>query len=51
MDTQKDLGVIISNDMSWILHIDKAGLKANKTFFAIKRNISPTSVTYEVKEK
>ena len=37
---QKDLGVIISNDMSWNLHIDKAVLKANKTFFAIKRNIS-----------
>ena len=40
LDTQKDLGVIISNDMSWNLHIDKAGLKENKTFFAIKRNIS-----------
>ena len=40
MDTQKDLRVIISNDMSWNLHIDKAGLKAHKTFFAIKRNIS-----------
>ena len=26
--------------MSLNLHIDKAGLKANKTFFAIKRNIS-----------
>ena len=40
VDTQKDLGVVISNDMSWNLHIDKAGLKTNKNFFAIKRNIS-----------
>ena len=40
MDIQKDLGVIISNDMSWNLHIDQAGLKANKNVFAIKRNIS-----------
>ena len=40
MDTQKDLEVIIANDMSWNLHIDRAGLKANKNFFAIKRNIS-----------
>ena len=40
VDTQKDLEIIISNDMSWNLHIDKAVLKANKTFFAIKRNIS-----------
>ena len=40
VDTPKDLGVIISNDMSWNLHIDKAGFKADKSFFAIKRNIS-----------
>ena len=40
VDTQKDLGVIISNDMIWNLHTDKAGLTANKKFFAIKRNIS-----------
>ena len=26
--------------MSWNLHIDKESLKANETFFAIKRNIS-----------
>ena len=39
-DIQKDLRVIISNEMSWNLHIDQAGSKANKTFFAIKRNIS-----------
>ena len=40
METQKDLGVIISNDMSWNLHIDKTEVKANKNFFLIKRNIS-----------
>ena len=40
MDFQKSLGVIISNVMSWNLHINKAGLKANENFFAIKRNIS-----------
>ena len=40
VDIQKNLGFIISNDMSWNLHIDQAGLKANKKFFAIKRNIS-----------
>ena len=40
VDTKKDLGVIISNDMIWNLHIDKAGLKAKKTLFAIERNIS-----------
>ena len=33
VDTQKDLGVIISSDMSWNLHIDKACLEANKKFF------------------
>ena len=38
MDTQKDVGVIVSNDMSWNPEIDIADLKANKTFFAIKRN-------------
>ena len=37
VDTQKDLGVKVSNDMSWNLHIDKAGLKANKTFFFDQR--------------
>ena len=40
VETQKDLGVIISNDMSWNLYIDKTEVKANKNFFLIKRNIS-----------
>ena len=39
VDTQKVLGITISNDMSWNLHIVKEGLKAKKKF-AIKRNIS-----------
>ena len=39
VDTQKDLGVIISNGLCWNIHIDKAGLKVNKFFFVIKRII------------
>ena len=39
VDTQKDLGVVISNDMSWNLHIDKAGLKTIKLFRDQKKHI------------
>ena len=39
VDSQKNLGVIISNDMCWNHHIDKAKLKVNKSFFGIKRII------------
>ena len=39
VDSQKNLGVIISNDMCWNHHIDKAVLKVNKTYFGFKRII------------
>ena len=39
VDTQKVLGITISNDMSWNLHIVKEGLKAKKKIRDQKKHI------------
>ena len=40
VDCQKDLGLIVSNDLTWSQHMEKACVKANRVFFMIKRNTS-----------
>ena len=40
VDCQKDLELIVSNDLTWSQHMEKACVKANRVFFMIKRNTS-----------
>ena len=40
VDCQKDLGLIVSNDLTWSQHMEKTRVKANRVFFMIKRNTS-----------
>ena len=40
VSVQSDLGLTISNDLKWNLHIDKACSKAIRVFHMIKRNVS-----------
>ena len=44
-DLQKDLGLTISSDLNWNIHIDNACKKANRVFFIIKRNTNNLSRT------
>ena len=40
VDCQKDHGLIVSNDLTWSQHMEKACVRANRVFFMIKRNTS-----------
>ena len=45
IDIKKDLGLTISNDLNWSIHINNACKKANRVFFMIKRNTNNLSRT------
>ena len=40
VSVQSDLGLMISKDLKWNLHLDKACSKAIRVFHMIKRNVS-----------
>ena len=42
---KKDLGLTISSDLNWSIHINNACKKANRVFFMIKRNTNNLSCT------
>ena len=37
---EKDLGIIVSNDLTWTANVERRCEKAIKVFFTIKRNIA-----------
>ena len=45
IEVQKDLGLTISSDLNWSIHIKNACKKANRVFFLIKRNTHSLSRT------
>ena len=47
-DCQKDLGVFISSDLKWDIHLKNAALKALNVFFLIKRNSPSLPFTIKI---
>ena len=45
IDIKRDLGLTISSDLNWSIHINNACKKANRVFFMIKRNTNNLSRT------
>ena len=45
IDSHKGLGFVVSSNLSWKPHIEKAGTKESKVFFMLKRN-SPNVPAY-----
>ena len=44
--TVKDLGIIISEDLSWKAHVEERLKKANKVLYSLRRNVAPKVRTH-----